>query len=102
MSPLTAAVLGALAGIAVGYTLGRLRPWHRLDTYVWRQFTFGGTLTRSKPRQAVLSLLHALVRPAATAGILRQMWRERNQPPKPTRSPAVRVQDVRTNTEEPR
>lgn len=91
MSSLTAAALGLLAGIGVGYAVGRLRPWGRLDTYLWRQFTFGGTWTRSKPRQAAIALLHALVRPVVTVSILRQMWRERNQPPKPTRSPAVRI-----------
>jgi hypothetical protein len=79
------------AGLAVGYLLGRIRPWDRLDTFVWRQFAFGGPWTRTKPRQAVIAVLHALVRPLVTLSILRQMWRERGQPPKPTRSPAVRV-----------
>ena len=90
MNPLTttAAALGLLAA---GYTLGRIRPWDRLDTYVWRQFTFGGTWTRSKPRQAAIAVLHALVRPLVTVSILRQMWRDRGQPPKPARSPAVRI-----------
>jgi hypothetical protein len=48
---------------------------------------FGGRwLTGSKPRQAVLLAVHALVRPAATWDI----WRHRHDPP-PRRSPAPAI-----------
>jgi hypothetical protein len=63
---MTAALL-ALAAAVIGYLLGRARPLDRLDTWVWRQFTFGGRwLLGSKPRQIVLLAAHAIVRPAAT------------------------------------
>ncbi|WP_416520096.1 hypothetical protein [Streptomyces achromogenes] len=90
MSPLTATI-AALGLLAAGYAVGRIRPWDRLDNYLWRKLTFGGTWTRSKPRMAAIACLHALVRPLVTAGILRQMWRDRGQSPKPTHSPAIRI-----------
>ncbi|HEY5835038.1 hypothetical protein [Streptomyces sp.] len=74
-----------VAALAAGYVLGRVRPWDRLDTWVWRQFTFGGPWVRSKPRQVVLLAAHALARPATTWDI----WRRRNDPKPPQRSPAT-------------
>lgn len=77
--------LAVAAALAAGYLLGRLRPLDRLDTWVWRQFTFTGPwLLGSKPRQAVLLAAHALVRPAATW----DSWRHRHDP-EPARSPAL-------------
>lgn len=73
------------AALATGYTLGRLRPLDRLDTWVWRQMAFVGPwMTGTKARQLVLFTAHGIVRPAATW----HAWRHRNDPP-PPRSPAV-------------
>lgn len=77
-----AATLAGAAG--AGYAAGRVRPLDRLDTWVWRQFTFYGPwLVGSKPRQAVLIAAHVLVRPAVSWNA----WRHRNDPP-PGRAPA--------------
>lgn len=82
------------AAVIVGYVLGRIRPLDRLDTWVWRQLAFGGPwLLGSKPRQAVLLAVHALVRPAATW----RVWRHRHDP-LPKRSPAPTIS--RTTPEE--
>jgi hypothetical protein len=75
-----------LAALAVGYTVGRLRPWDRLDTWVWRRFTFGGTWTRSKPQRLLTIAAHVLVRPRVSLDI----WRHRHDPPTP-RSPALQI-----------
>jgi hypothetical protein len=92
-APIAAAVI--VAALTAGYALGRVRPLDLLDTWVWRQFTFGGPwLTGSRPRQVVLLAAHTLVRPAATW----HAWRHRHDPP-PRRSPAP---TIRRNTEEPR
>lgn len=82
---ITALAITATVALAAGYLLGRVRPWDRLDTWVWRQFTFGGTWFRTKPRQVVLLVAHALARPAATWDI----WRHRHDPKPPDRSPAL-------------
>lgn len=96
MIRLAAAIAAALA---VGYLLGRIRPLDRLDTWVWRQFTFGGPWFASRPRQVVLLAAHALVRPTATW----HAWRHRHDPP-PRRSPAptIRRNTADRATEEPR
>jgi hypothetical protein len=85
-----------VAALAAGYLLGRLRPFDRLDTWVWHQFTFGSTWFDTKPRQAVLLAVHALVRPAATLDI----WRHRHDPP-PGRGPAPQIADWATTRTDP-
>jgi hypothetical protein len=75
-----------LAALAFGYAIGRLRPWDRLDTWVWRRVTFGGTWTRSKPQQILTIAAHIVVRPLVSLDI----WRHRHDPP-PRKSPPVRV-----------
>lgn len=95
-----ALAITAVVALATGYVLGRLRPLDRLDTWVWRQFTFGGPwLTGTKPRQAVLMAAHAIVRPAVTWDV----WRRRKEPlPDPTRrSPAIRINPALIPTDQP-
>lgn len=83
-----ALAITAVIALAAGYLLGRARPFDRLDTWVWRQFTFVGPwMTGSKPRQAVLMVAHAIARPVMTWDI----WRHRHDPKPPRRSPAVAV-----------
>ncbi|WP_019548444.1 hypothetical protein [Streptomyces sulphureus] len=75
-------LVGALA-------VGRLRPYDRLDTWVWRRLTFGGKWTRTRRGQLLVLVAHAIARPAATARI----WRHRHDPP-PRRSAPLRVPTV--------
>ncbi|TJZ55591.1 hypothetical protein FCH28_09630 [Streptomyces piniterrae] len=79
------------ASFTVGYFLGRLRPWDRLDTWLWRRLTFGGRWTCTRRGQLGVLAVHALLRPAATV----HAWRHRNDPTTP-RSSAVRVVDITT------
>ncbi|MFJ5802702.1 hypothetical protein [Streptomyces decoyicus] len=82
------------AALAVGYVLGRLRPWDRLDTWLWRRLTFGGRWTRTRRGQLTVLAVDALVRPAATV----RLWRHREDP-EPTRSAAVQVADITEETD---
>lgn len=84
--------LVAAAALVAGYLLGRVRPINRLDTWVWRQFTFGGPWLTTRPRQAVLLAVHALVRPAVTWDI----WQHRSDRA-PDRTPPQRDPDWVTN-----
>lgn len=88
--------LAAAAALAVGYVLGRVRPWDRLDTWVWHRFAFMGEWTKSKPQQVLTMAAHILVRPRISWDI----WRHRNDPPKPTRAPAIRVRSTNPDTDE--
>ncbi|MFB7867312.1 hypothetical protein [Streptomyces sp. NPDC056069] len=76
----------AAVTFAAGYVLGRVRPWDRLDTWVWRRFTFIGGWTQSKTQVVLTIAAHVLVRPRASLRI----WRRRHEPPQPSRSPAVK------------
>ncbi|MFI9079155.1 hypothetical protein ACIGW8_22245 [Streptomyces sioyaensis] len=87
----------AAAALATGYTLGRLRPWDRLDTWVWRRLTFGGRWTRTRRGQVIVLAAHALVRPAATV----HAWRHRHDPP-PGRAPAPIVHPIDPEETDPR
>lgn len=84
-----------VGALAVGYALGRLRPYDRLDTWVWRRLTFGGKWTRTRRGQLLVLVAHAIARPAATARI----WRHRHHPP-PRRSAPVRVATVESSDRE--
>lgn len=84
-----AAALLAAAALAVGYVLGRVRPWDRLDTWVWRRLAFGGAWTRSRPQQVLTLVVHVLVRPRASWN----SWRRNDPPSAPV--PPVRVRDLR-------
>ncbi|WP_030798899.1 hypothetical protein [Streptomyces sp. NRRL S-337] len=77
------------AALAAGYALGRLRPWDRLDTWVWRRLTFGGRWTRTRRGQLAVLAMHAVVRPAATV----HAWRHRHDP-RPGRAPALVIRTV--------
>lgn len=87
----TAVVLGALA---VGYVLGRIRPFDQLDTWLWRRLTFGGPWVHSRRHQVLVFAVHVLVRPAASV----RAWRHRHDPPEPL-SPPLRVRNL-TNLKE--
>ncbi|MFF8840480.1 hypothetical protein [Streptomyces sp. NPDC015130] len=89
------AVIAATA-LAAGYLLGRVRPWDRLDTWVWRRFTFMGTWTQSKPQTVLTIAAHILARPRLSYDI----WRRRNDPRPPERAPSIRFRSP-TDTEEP-
>ncbi|MFD7980240.1 hypothetical protein [Streptomyces sp. NPDC059071] len=89
---LTAALYAAV--LAAGYVLGRVRPWGRLDTWVWRRFAFMGSWTQSKPQICLTIAAHVLVRPRRSYKI----WRRRNDPPEP-RSPAPQFSSI--DPEEP-
>lgn len=82
------ALLGTSAAcLLVGYLLGRVRPWDRLDTWVWRRMTFGGPWTQSKWQCYLTFWVHAAVRPVQTW----HAWQHRNDPP-PPRSPAPKIE----------
>lgn len=74
----------ALALLAAGYTIGRLRPYERLADWANWQLRFHLDRWTSKPRQTALFTLLLLTDPVNTV----HGWRHRNDPP-PPRSPAV-------------
>ncbi|MCX5522243.1 hypothetical protein OG342_05090 [Streptomyces bobili] len=85
--------LMALALLALGYTLGRLRPLHRaLDWANWQSYR---TARPAGLRYAAMfALLSAenLTWLAAHPAQGWHAWKHRNDPP-PPRSPAVRIND---------
>ncbi|MEU7597316.1 hypothetical protein AB0B79_30430 [Streptomyces sp. NPDC039022] len=84
-------LLAAAALLAAGYALGRVRPWDRLDAWVWRRFVLGGPWTHTRRGQLVTLAAHALVRPAATV----RAWRHRHDPPPGRAAPVCfRTPDV--------
>jgi hypothetical protein len=76
----------AVGALALGYVLGRVRPFDQLDTWVWRRMTFGGPWVHSRTQRILTFAAHGLVRPRATV----YAWRHRNDPP-PTVDPPIRV-----------
>lgn len=75
-----------LAALAVGYTVGRLRPWERLADWAdWEIRVRRGRWATTRARTAVLAAAFALTQP----GRAWYAWRHRNHPP-PPRSPAIR------------
>ena len=103
MSPLTAAALGVLVGIGAGYTLGRIKPAHRASDWAnWQKYD--QSIRKHSVRWwAVFVILSAenLTWIALHPVQARQAWKHRNDPP-PPRSPAVRIRDTHTSTEESR
>lgn len=73
-----------VAALAVGYLLGRARPYVRLADWANWQLRFRLDRWTSRPRQAVLFTLLLLTDPAPTI----RAWRRRNDPTK-RRGPAV-------------
>lgn len=80
------ATASALALLAVGYAIGRLRPYQRLGDWADWQLRFHLDRWTSRPRQAVLFGLLLVTDPVRTI----DAWRHRKDPP-PRRSPAVRI-----------
>ncbi|MER5715758.1 hypothetical protein [Streptomyces sp. NPDC002132] len=76
--------LAVIAALAVGYLLGRTRPYTRLADWTNWQLRFHLDRWTSRPRQVVLFALLLLTDPVNTV----HGWRHRHDPP-PPRSPAV-------------
>ncbi|MFF8495132.1 hypothetical protein ACF06O_30305 [Streptomyces albidoflavus] len=65
-------VVTAVAALAAGYLLGRLRPWQRLGDWAAGQVRFTGAWARGGAgRQAVLVLAHAVTPPRTSWRVLR-------------------------------
>ncbi|MEU9271782.1 hypothetical protein OG613_44205 (plasmid) [Streptomyces sp. NBC_00015] len=59
----------AVAALVVGYLVGRVRPWLRLGDWAEGQVRFTGAWVRGgAARQAVVVLVHVLVRPRPLSG----------------------------------
>ncbi len=65
-------VVTAAAALAVGYLLGRLRPWQRLGDWAADQVRHAGAWVRGGfGRQAVVVLVHAVTAPRTSWRIMR-------------------------------
>ncbi|WP_329474291.1 hypothetical protein OIE75_40980 (plasmid) [Streptomyces sp. NBC_01723] len=80
----------ALVLLAVGYVIGRYRPYQRLGDWADWQLRFHLNRWTSRPRQAALFALLLLTDPVRTV----DAWRHRKDPPPPL-SPAVRINGPR-------
>ncbi|WP_331762489.1 hypothetical protein [Streptomyces sp. NBC_01508] len=75
-------VVTAAAALAVGYLLGRLRPWRRTGDRAADQVRFTGPWARGGfGRQAVVVLVHVVTAP-------RTSWRIMRAPAVDTQAPA--------------
>jgi hypothetical protein len=77
------------SALLVGYLLGRIRPWDRLDDWLWRRLAFGGRWTESLWQTYLTFAVHAVVRPAKTW----RAWRHRHDPTE-RRAPPVRIRNL--------
>ncbi|MDX3186610.1 hypothetical protein ABZ516_32650 [Streptomyces sp. NPDC019826] len=86
------AVATASAALAVGYLLGRLRPWSQLGDWAADQVRFTGSWVRGgAARQAAVVLAHAVTAP-------RTSWRSMRAPAAETQAPTpVRDPDWAAN-----
>ena len=76
------AVITAVAALASGYGLGRLRPWRRAGGWAADQVRFAGSWVRDGTgRQAAVALVHVVTAP-------RTSWRAMRAPTMQTRVPA--------------
>ncbi|WP_406378683.1 hypothetical protein [Streptomyces sp. NBC_01618] len=74
-------VITAVAALAAGYLLGRLRPWQRAGDWTADQVRFTGAWVRGGTgRQAVVALVHVVTAP-------RTSWRIMRAPATETRAP---------------
>ncbi|MGV9761673.1 hypothetical protein ACWDUC_38545 [Streptomyces tricolor] len=65
-------VVTAVVALAVGYLVGRLRPWRRLGDWAADQVRFTGAWARGGAgRQAVAVLVHAVTAPRTSWRIMR-------------------------------
>ncbi|MBV7674141.1 hypothetical protein STHAL_32355 [Streptomyces halstedii] len=61
----------AVAALALGYLVGRVRPWRRLGNWAEDQLRFTGSWVRGgTAKQAFLAVVHGLTRPRTTMRIL--------------------------------
>jgi hypothetical protein len=73
--------------LALGYLLGRLRPWDRLGNWAADQVRFTGAwVLGGAARQAVVVLVHAVTAPRTSWRIMRAPATE-TQAPTPVRDP---------------
>lgn len=79
----------AALALALGYLLGRVRPWARYTAWAGHQAHRGRWWVATRPRRALVRLSMALTAPAYTWHV----WRHRNDPP-PPRSAPVRVRKL--------
>jgi hypothetical protein len=82
--------LAAIALLAVGYVLGRLRPYQRLGDWADWQLRFHLDRWTSRPRRAALFSLLLITDPVPAIDV----WRHRKDPPTP-RSPATQIRRTR-------
>lgn len=79
-------VIAAVA-LALGYLLGRLRPWHQLGNWAADQVRFTGSWVQAGTgRQTVVVLAHAVTAPRTTCRMMRTPATE-TQTPMPERDP---------------
>ncbi|MEV7160299.1 hypothetical protein AB0N77_37775 [Streptomyces misionensis] len=65
-------VITAAVALAVGYLLGRLRPWQRLGDWAADQVRFTGAWVRGGAgRQAVVVLVHVVTAPRTSWRVMR-------------------------------
>lgn len=80
-------IVTAAVALVVGYLVGRVRPWQRLGNWAEDQVRFTGAWVRGgRVRQAVVVLVHVLVRPRTSWHILRTPGTEARVPA-PVRDP---------------
>ncbi|MEU1373016.1 hypothetical protein ABZ442_05040 [Streptomyces triculaminicus] len=89
-------LLVAAISLAAGYTLGRAQLLDRLEDWVWRRFTRGGSWVHTRRGQLLTLAAHAIVRPAATA----RAWRHRHNPPEPPPTPVISRDLTRQETDQ--
>jgi hypothetical protein len=77
--------LPIVAALAVGYALGRARPYDRLADWTNWQLRFRLDRWTTRPRQVALFALLLATDPVRTASA----WRHRKEP-KPERAPALK------------
>ncbi|MFG2360016.1 hypothetical protein [Streptomyces sp. NPDC048521] len=82
MDMMAIVVAAAVAALAAGYPLGRLRPRRRLGDWTADQIRFTGACVQGgTKRQAVVVLVHAVTAPCTS-------WRVMRAPVTETRAPA--------------
>jgi branched-subunit amino acid ABC-type transport system permease component len=75
---MTLTIPALVAALALGYTLGRLRPWLRLGDWAEEQVRLHpAQWIGSRWREAVLFTALVATQPFAAFGVLRQVRRER-------------------------
>ncbi|MFE9368112.1 hypothetical protein ACFYNN_36345 [Streptomyces sp. NPDC006978] len=95
-------VIIAVAALAAGYLLGRLRPWRRAGSWAAGQVRFTGPWARGGTvRQVIVVLVHVVTAPRTSWRIMRASATETQAPvPAPVGDPewvANRTRSTRTD-----